>query len=262
MHDYHLAQSMEQMAEHENEDSITKNAVDKVLEKYGLAQADLDSSLSYYAHHMIELKKIYDNINKRYTREAAELGIHRKMSVGSYSESGDTTDIWVDSRLAVLSTDPLNSMLKFRIDADSSFYQRDQFQLQGWAHFMVRPGQEQKNSIALGLTVLYENDSVQSSSRTITAGQDFMLDVRSDTLQNIKAVYGYMAVANNTTDPVLFENLKLFKMHRRHLLPKDDDDTETPDSVRTDSVEAVKADTLKLQEMPVRSATQDVPKKR
>ncbi len=259
LHDYHLAQAMDFEAEHE--DTAAVGAVDRVLEKYGIQQADLDSSLNYYAHHMRDLKKIYDNLNERYTREASTLGIHSK-GVSSFSESGDTTDIWLDARLYALSTNQLNNMMTFHLDADTSFYQRDQFQIQGIAHFLGRPTPEDKNGMAFGITVVYDNDSIQSTSRTISASQEFMLDIRCDTLRDIKAIYGYMAVSTKSSHPLLIENIRLFKMHRRFLLKKDEDKQE--DTAVTDSVEVLVDQEEKTEEqtMPTRTPNQVRPKLR
>lgn len=217
MHDYHLAQAMDRMNEHI--DSAAVGSVATVLKKYGITQADLDSSLSYYAHHIDDLKKIYDNVNTRLTAEAEEMGIRKSQTANSFSESGDTTDIWQNVRFATISTAPLNRMTEFEIQSDTSFYQRDMFQLQAFVHFMGVPSSsEKKNSVSVGMTVVYANDSIQSSARVLQASQQFIMEVRCDTLQDIKSIYGYVAVSSPTADPVIIDGIRLLKMHRRELL--------------------------------------------
>lgn len=216
MHDYHLAQAMDKMAEHV--DTAQVGAVGTVLKKYGITQEDVDSSLSYYAHHIDDLRKIYDNLNERLTAEAEEMGIRKSQTANSFSESGDTTDIWQNFRFVTISTAPLNRMTDFEIASDTSFYRRDVFQLQAFIHFMGTPSTEKKDGVAVGLTVVYANDSVQSSARVIPSSQQFILEVRCDTLQDVKSVYGYMAVSSPTSSPVIIDGIRLLKMHRRSLL--------------------------------------------
>ncbi len=228
MHDYHLAQAMDKMAEHI--DSASVGTVATVLKKYGITQADVDSSLSYYAHHIDDLKKIYDNLNDRLSDEASEMGIRRSQTSGTFSESGDTTDIWQDIRFATISTAPLNRMTEFEIQADSSFYQRDAFQLQAFVHFMGLPSPEKKNGVSVGLTVVYANDSTQSSTRVLPSSQQFYIEVRCDTLQDIKSIHGYIAVSNPTSDPAIIDGFRLLKMHRRNLLKPQTVEAEEPES--------------------------------
>ncbi|MCF0159610.1 MAG: DUF4296 domain-containing protein [Bacteroidaceae bacterium] len=220
MYDYHLAQAMDQMAEHD--DSAAVGSIEQVLAKYNLSQADLDSSLSYYSHHIETLREIYDNLNKRYTEEAEAMGIHRVTTSDVFSESGDTTDIWMDARMVALPLAPLGRTMKFIIPSDSSFHQCDHFKLEGFVHFIGRPGEEKKNGISLGMTVFYENDTIQTSVRAVNGNQRFNLELRCDSLYNIQSVNGYISIVGKSSSPVILEDLRLLKIHRDYLFESKD----------------------------------------
>lgn len=229
MHDLHLAQALDQMSEHI--DTATLGAVDKVYEKYNLKQSDLDSSLAYYSHHVDKLIRIYENLNDRYAEEASELGI-RQVKVGNSGfASGDTLDVWVNSRLATLSASPLKRLLKFELLADTTYYQRDLFQLQGFVHFIGRLDEQRNNGVALALTVVYDNDSLQTTTRTVTSSQQFYLELPCDSVRDVKSIYGFMSLTGKSSQPAVIENIRLLKMHRRALMAKESQNEEPTDSV-------------------------------
>ena len=64
LYDYHVAQAMARVEHPGEAGEVEKNRnFLAVLNKYGVTQADFDSSLVYYYSHLDRLKKIYTEVN-------------------------------------------------------------------------------------------------------------------------------------------------------------------------------------------------------
>lgn len=66
LYDYHMADAMANGDENANNTSY--NVVlyrQAMLRKYGISQAEFDSSLVYYMRHAVRLHRIYENLTKR-----------------------------------------------------------------------------------------------------------------------------------------------------------------------------------------------------
>lgn len=89
LYDYHLADAMvnnDGSDEKKYEVTLYRQAV---LKKYGITQAEFDSSLVYYVRHADRLHKIYENLSKRLSDEALALGA----SANDISKYGDLTSV-------------------------------------------------------------------------------------------------------------------------------------------------------------------------
>lgn len=75
LYDFHLADGMANgngdRADVSYDVTLYRQAV---LHKYGITQAEFDSSLVYYMRHADRLHKIYENLSQRFEDEAMALG--------------------------------------------------------------------------------------------------------------------------------------------------------------------------------------------
>ena len=96
LYDYHLALAMSRQKGGTEMDFNRSLYFQSVLKKYGVTEAEFDSSLVYYYSHVYRLKDIYSEVNERLSDEATSLGV----AVGEisrysqYSTTGDTANIW------------------------------------------------------------------------------------------------------------------------------------------------------------------------
>ena len=75
LYDYHLADAMAQNEENSSGDEYnTMLYRQAVLNKYGITQAEFDSSLVYYTRHSDRLHQVYENLVKRFEDDAMSLG--------------------------------------------------------------------------------------------------------------------------------------------------------------------------------------------
>ena len=96
LYDYHLALAMSRQKGGSDLDYNRTLYIQSVFKKYGVTEAEFDSSLVYYYSHAYRLKDIYSEVNQRLSDEANNLGV----AVGDinrysqYSTTGDTANIW------------------------------------------------------------------------------------------------------------------------------------------------------------------------
>ena len=93
LYEYHLA---EEIARLNGGDSLSiRSFKANILNKYGVSQAELDSSLLYYNRHTKVLHDIYKNLVERFTNEAAAQGasVSEINKFGNLASSSDTTGI-------------------------------------------------------------------------------------------------------------------------------------------------------------------------
>ncbi len=113
--DMHRAEALIQMnsGKYYN-DSIKKTLKQSVLMKYGYTQADFDTSLVWYGHHIDRYVKIYDKVIARLQKDerAAEKEQANSPSMANagngmssrkrYGMAGDTIDLWNKGRSWVM----------------------------------------------------------------------------------------------------------------------------------------------------------------
>jgi len=258
MYDFYVSQGMDNNrmgpAEYEH-----RYNMESVLKKYGLTQAEFDSSLVFYYNHMEMMNVIYTNIQKRLSEEALELGTSEG-EVERYtiqSTSGDTTDVWEGRRQMMLLPIPPYHVTQFTQKADTSFHQGDSFLLTFGSTFMVQNGS--KNATAY-LAVTYENDSVVSATSTINNGGNTTLRVAACDLK-AKKIEGFIYMprrdrSDNASDLCLLmlSHIQLMRFHH-HKDPEQEKDEEEVKpatvSVKADTIDSLKPKVHRLGERPM-----------
>ena len=242
LYDFHLAQTIEipYLGDRElNQEEVMK----AFYEKHNITKEDFDSSMAYYTKDIKHLISMYERIEDRMDKAAAEAGV--KVSENASSNlgvKGDTLDIWQGSRLHLLTPSEFNDQLTFLVNADSSYYQHDLFHLKFMPHFMISQDMEKtahgplQNGLSVGLIIKYANDSVSSSIRTIYSNVSTTIMLKADSAQNIKQVYGFFCLPTKNTAPVLIDGIQLYRFHTidkqiDDILIDTESDEETGDSV-------------------------------
>ena len=73
LYDYHIAQAMSRNSVGSEADLNKQVYLDAVLKKYGISEADFDSSLVYYYSRADRFKEIYSHVSERLNDEAKAL---------------------------------------------------------------------------------------------------------------------------------------------------------------------------------------------
>ena len=208
LYDYHLAMGINQ-----NSKNTEKEAQKQfVFQKHGVTEAEFDSSMVWYTRESVELMDIYTNLEKRFNRELKHverlLEIRNEAGTRTF-ESGDTVDVWRKENLYWLAKTPINSHLTFEIKADTTFHGKDAF---SWdmEYFFMKPGEA-----VMGMSVIYENDSVVGHTQRVSESGPQNIYLRSDSAFKVKEIQGFIYVPNEKEhEPnILIHNISLTRYH-------------------------------------------------
>lgn len=173
LYDYHRATAM---ADKGGGDASQRRyvLVQKVFEKYGVSEADFDSSMVYYSGNALILKNMYERIDARLKRESAEVGAGLQTDVyANISSEGDTARIWGQKNLW-LRNDVGENILSVTLSPDSTFLLGDTYMMRFRSRFVSK--ERRKEAYAL-FTARFDNDSVVSEVSRVSGDLETELGI-------------------------------------------------------------------------------------
>lgn len=245
--DYHLVQGMiDQMNSEQRQEN--QRYLDAVFKKHGITEADFDSSMVWYNRNGILLKEIYADLNKRYKDLDEELKLRSGNNniLTTFSQTGDTANIWTGDQLILLRPQYILNKEVFTLKADSNFYRKDKFKLYATAYFVKEIKDDRECNLNLGITVQYKNGKTIGTTRTLDYNGPIELSIDATEDEDIEALHGYFFYRGKETmrNLVLINQIALVRMHDKSIPPPTPADSLRADSVQTDSTE--KDSTIKL----------------
>lgn len=211
LYDYHLALGLSgQLPASEN---YKKQAYKNYLfKKHQITEAQFDSSMVWYTRNSYELSKIYQNLDKRFSREKTKLtSMLQERHIDIATQAGDTVNIWHYYPVYWLTDAPLNNKFTFTMRADSNFWIKDAFAWNADLTYL------DAGKLTMGLNIRYENDSVTGKTIVMTKSGSHTLYVQADSLNKIKDINGFIYVDKDSvhqTPNVLISNISLIKYHQ------------------------------------------------
>lgn len=253
LYDYHISQAMVK-AEHPGEQSDmekTKNFM-AVLKKYGVTEADFDSSMVYYYSHLPRLKDIYLEVNERLADEAKELGA----SVGEigrysqYSATGDTANIWSGAADVLLIPKPTMNRFDFTVKVDTSFYKGDSFMFQFMSEYIWQSGT--KDALVCVLTK-YEGDSIIQTVNHVSVSGLSQVRIPGNKENKLKEMRGFIYLGkggdddDNTRKMMFISQIQMIRFHNKEAKNETKNDSIKKDSLqRGDNARRKEADTVRV----------------
>ena len=256
MYDYYLSQGISNSQPGTTEYDRRYN-MQVVLKKYGLTNAEFDSTLVYYYNHMELMDAIYSNIQKRLGDAALELGASEGEveRFTTQSASGDTTDVWEGKRQLMLLPIPPYHIVQFSQKADTSYYKGDSFLLTLGSRFLVQSG---SRNATVYLAVTYENDSVISATTPINVSGGSTLRINACD-QKAKQLDGYIYMPRrDQTDNaseiplLLLDRIQLMRFHHKEKPEDEKEQEKAPVAVpeKNDTTDSLKPRIRRLGERP------------
>ena len=214
-----------------------------VFDKYGITEAQFDSSMVWYTRHAKELAQIYDAIEKQMVKDRDE--IKARMSALSdetgISMAGDTVNIWKGNVLYLLTDAPLNNKVQFSIPADTNYHPRDLFSLEMDVTYFPNTPVE----AMMAMSVIFNNDSVKGKTMRIPHAGRNKLVIKCDSAFVIKSVNGFVYMFQQEDEKphsLVVSDIKLFRIHSKE---KEESVVAEQDSITADTVNIIKSDTTK-----------------
>ena len=257
MYDYYLSQGISN-GRAGSTDYDRRYNLQTVLKKYGLTNAEFDSTLVYYYNHMELMDVIYSNIQKRLGDKALELGTSEGEveRFTANSASGDTTDVWEGKRQLMLLPIPPYHIVQFTQKADTSFHKGDSFLLTFGSHFLVQSGS--RNATAY-LAVTYENDSVVSTTSSVNVSGGSTVRISPCSLK-VKRLDGYFYMPRRSqtdneseSSVLLLNHIQLMRFHHREQSDEKKDGSTPPlaaPAEKNDTTDSLKPRARRLGERP------------
>ena len=239
LYDYHLSLSMAQSSK-----NVEKEAQrNYVFQKHNISEAEFDSSMVWYTRESKELMTIYENLNKRFRREYSHIErlLESREDTNSQSFiSGDTVNIWRKGDIHWFNSAPLYRQLAFEIKPDTTFHPQDAFLWSMDCHFFA------EGKIVMGMNVMFENDSVIGTTKTIETSGKHEIYLHTDSTYQIKTLNGFIYVPEQEDakfDPkVLASHISLTRYHM----------VESADTLSTEQKEATE-EVIEKRKLPTRS---------
>ena len=211
LYDYHLAIGISSRLP-SSEDYKKQAFKNYLFKKHDITSAQFDSSMVWYTRNSYELSKIYQNLDKRFSREKTKLtSMLQERHIDITTQPGDTVNIWNYYPVYWLTDAPMNNKFTFSMNADTNFWVKDAFAWNADITFL------NASRVTMGLNIRYQNDSVTGKTIAMTQPGSHTLYVPADSLNKIKDINGFIYVDKDSvhqTPNVLISNISLIKYHQ------------------------------------------------
>lgn len=211
LYDYHLTLGISSQLP-SSEDYKKQAFKNYLFKKYEITEAQFDSSMVWYTRNSYELSKIYQNLDKRFSREKTKLtSMLQERHIDIATQAGDTVDIWHYYPVYWLTDAPMNNKFVFTMNADTNFWVKDAFAWNADITYL------DAGRVTMGLNIRFKNDSVIGKTIAMTKSGSHTVYVQADSLNEIKDINGFIYVDKDSIhqDPnVLISNISLIKYHQ------------------------------------------------
>ena len=213
--DYHIAQALVSTLSDE-ERYKAEMYMESVYEKNGITQEEFDSSMVYYNRHADDLKDIYDNLYDRFTAMNEKLQLQTgNNEMLTFSENGDTTNIWSGKKLIALRNKDILNKEMFTINADTSFYKGDRFILKANTRLINSEKRSRNYRLTMCLTINYSDGKAISEYQHITSSSEKQVTLNADKTKTIEQVNGffYYEGLKDERNFAIIDGIELIKIH-------------------------------------------------
>lgn len=239
LYDYHLALGISSTL-NTTEEYKKQSYKNYLFKKHHITEAQFDSSMVWYTRNAYKLSEIYQNLDKRFSREKTSLNaMLQERHIDIATQPGDTVDIWNRYPIYWMTDAPLDNKLHFTVRADSNFWAMDAFLWKADFIFLSA------GKVTMGFNVRFKNDSVVGRTLAITESGMNSIYLQTDSLQDIKDINGFIQIEKDSIcqEPsIIVNNLSLIKYHN----------SEVKNVPGVENVPQANTDNLKLKENAIK----------
>ena len=238
--DYHLTQGMiDQMNSEERMDN--QRYLDAVFRKHNITEAEFDSSMVWYNRNGVLMKEIYANLNKRFKEFEGDLKLRHGNGnmLTSYTQDGDTANIWTGNPLIILHAKDRICKEVFTLKADSNFHRKDKYRLYATVAFIREIRDERECNLSVGLSIEYKDGKTVGTQRMVDYNGPLEVNVEAGNEADIEAVHGYFFYKGKKgiRNLAIINKIALLRMHDKSVpVTPAVTDTVAKDSVEADTV--------------------------
>ena len=219
MADIHKAEAMiEDESNASYNDSMKLTLRQSIFMKHNVTQAQFDTSLIWYSHHLDIYEKVYDDVLENLNEDLKEVSKGDFSSVSKAIDSdikpslprfrtvGDTADIWGKSRTWVMLPGFVQNIITFDRKPDKENMKGDKYEL---AFKMINP----RKALMVFLGVDYKDGSTAYIYRSANSNGWKHYKLQSDSTREVVRIYGYLSYKSVPTHPVFVDSIELLRTH-------------------------------------------------
>lgn len=182
--DIHIGESVIEVNRRDySNDSLRKVLKQSIFMKHGVTEAQFDSSLVWYGHHLDEYLEVYDDVIARLdaeSKEADDGGMSN--ATMAMSVAGDSVDTWSSLRYQMFTNRSPMQYLSFAIKRDENMEVGDVYE---W-NFKLSMVQ---SSVSWVLAADYVDGTTEYTNGQARYGWNHLV-LATDTAKNVMRVYG------------------------------------------------------------------------
>lgn len=219
LYDYHLVQTMS--TDIAGNEYKRKLYAEYVFDKHGVTKEEFDSSMVWYTRNPKHLYEIYSSLEDRLIAEigdeADKKGSTANIALSdSVAMEGDVVNLWMGSRLYLLSATPLMNRISYSFKADSTYHIGDSIAMSMNALFIATVDSGTEQTAHAALVVEYADSTFSSAGYTIDVSGRHVVAVPRNFETEIKKVRGYIYYSDNDSlarSKMLIDNFAVMRIH-------------------------------------------------
>jgi len=180
---------------------------DAVYARYGVTQADVDTSFDWYGHNMARYMEVYDRTIE--ILEARVAGSDTRLRTEqSLTIAGDSVDVWPDSRFFVIDWRSPGRNIDFTLNNDENRERGDYYT---WRAKFVNNTYE-----ALWTVVAeYSDSTLEYIAERVNGSGWHQITLQTDSSRTASRIYGSLMLAPGERSPQWLDSVSLVRNHLR-----------------------------------------------
>lgn len=184
-------------------DSLKKVVKQSILAKHGVTQEQLDTSFSWYGHHIEEYIAVYDRVIEILEEDISQLGTDNQKS--NISFEGDSVNTWTGKQHYDFSPMSPSQYITFNLPKDHHWANGDYYT---WRIKLIN------NRIQLkwGIAADYSDGSSEFVNSIIYNEGWNEIKLITDSTKSLNRVYGYIYASPKKQEKIFIDSISLTRM--------------------------------------------------
>ena len=206
--DRHIAEAVvDYNAQQWRTDSQRMALRDAVYARYGATQADVDTSLDWYGHHLARYMEVYDRtieiLEARVASSDTRLRADQSLTI-----AGDSVDVWPDSRFFAIGRLSPGRAVSFTLNADENRERGDYYT---WRAKFANNQHEATWTVVAE----YADSTLEYVAERVNGGGWHEITLQTDSSRTAVRVYGSLLLAHQGRGPQWLDSVSLVRNHLR-----------------------------------------------
>lgn len=173
---------------------ISKDVLNaSVLEKHGVTQAEIDSTVAYYGRNIDDYYKIYAKVEDK---------LRKSSRGGDMRLTEEENNIWPYADYAMVFANQTSDGIVFSLPSTGE----GKGEVLEWRMRLSNP-----EGVEGMLGVEYDNGNSSIIKRNAVGNKSFVLTLQTDTAREVNRIFGYMKTAKENM-PMIADSIRLIKM--------------------------------------------------